>query len=40
MAGRFVIPEDSALRLLVSCPNTQDSDLVRRYSAAHEVNID
>ena len=25
--------------LLVSCPNSQDSDLVRRYGAAHEVDI-
>jgi hypothetical protein len=35
-----VIRQDSALLLLVSCPNIQDSDLLRRYSAAHRVNID
>jgi len=40
MMGRVVIPRDSALLLLVSCPNIQDSDLVRRDGAAHEVNID
>ena len=40
MTGRFVIPQDSALLLLVSCPNSQDSDLLRRYGAAHEVDID
>src|SRR5262249_33792230 len=34
MMGRLVIPQDSVLPLLISCPNNQDSDLVRRYSAA------
>ena len=39
MTGRFVIPQDSVLLLLVSCPNSQGSDLLRRYGAAHEVDI-
>src|SRR5437016_793886 len=39
MTGRFVIPQDSAVLLLVSCPNSKDSDLVRRYGAAHEVDM-